>query len=396
MEFGLPAGPDGRAFAGPFEYRVVVGARAATDATTAGRPVVCAANPSQVADDTICVAGPDLGTVGASATVATRDAGARATSGPAKAVGGALVNVPFAVDYAGTAPGAPLTIAAGSAIPGATVTPDTTAIDFGGTGERAVSVSVEVPPSTPPGTYDTEIVVAFDGRERRARGQVEITPTPPGIGLLTLSSASAKTSWRRSAARGRVTFKGSSPSGAVMNVQLRRKGAANSRGRVPKVTRSAFVQTSVGGGAFSRSIRIAPGLLPGRYDLQVSPVSFEGVALPKSTRTVSLKAPKEGVARSAYVSLSRSGKAISRVTGRRKTIYGRFQFAPGALPKRSKKITVAWYRNGKRVAKPVVKKRRSTVTTFLRNRSGRLPKGTYRAVLKWGPKTVAVGSVRIG
>jgi hypothetical protein len=152
VELGLPAGPGGAPFAGPFRWRVIAGVRLVNG--NAGAPVVCDAHSD-------CYDSPPASALFTHLTQAVSDfrvlPGAGATAAP-----GQSATVSFPVRYTDGAGFGPQTLAlsASSGLPGAAPpsVPATLAIAPGAS--PSVAATVTVPPGTPPGTYPVTLAAA--------------------------------------------------------------------------------------------------------------------------------------------------------------------------------------------------------------------------------------------
>jgi hypothetical protein len=154
-EFGLPAGPGGAPFAGPFKWRAVVGFQAGVvDATT---PINCA----QLGAD--CFDSPPAANLVPQLDRARAVSDFRVLAGTgATAAPGESATVSFPVRYSDAAGFGAQTLAltATSGLPGAPrpTVPATLALAPGAT--PSVPATVTVPPGTPPGAYPVTLTAA--------------------------------------------------------------------------------------------------------------------------------------------------------------------------------------------------------------------------------------------
>lgn len=420
--FTLLQGPDGSPFPRPFRYQVVVGSRLSQGTLAPGRPVVCGpAALDAVSPDssTICANSPPAATIAGDGSFATRDAGVLADAASATAAPGALAAMPFTIAYSGAGGDmAPrLSLAASTTLPGASASATPNLVIPPADGRVSALVTVNVPASAPPGRYEVRLVAtaprifrflpiikllnAETGTRSRTGVGTLVVPTPAelqGAGGVTIAKVTAAARFRRSRPRGVIVARGRATARTRLNILVRRAGAVSSLGRSPAVRRSLFRATTVRGGAFRTRIRIPAGFLPGRYRVSVAPVTAAGVALPQTSAATRIRAPREGVVDSAFVSGNRKGRSIRRFTTRPRTMFANFRFAPGALPARGTafRLTVRWSHNGRAIGRLLPRKRRRSVAAFLRLRNhAPLPPGRYRAVLKAGRTVVAVATVGV-
>jgi hypothetical protein len=181
LDFGLPPGPGGAPFAGPFRYIVQAGFRNVADPAT---PFDCYEGPST---DQSCFS---AGTTLDGTDVPTRDLGI-VPGAPATVAAGSTGTLQFDARWAGVAgPQATFSLGASTGAPGATATPSRATLVPAADSSNPVSVSVDVPSSTPAGTYDVTLFASIVNAERR-QGSTSITVTPdvtaPAASGLSLS-----------------------------------------------------------------------------------------------------------------------------------------------------------------------------------------------------------------
>lgn len=419
----LRQGPDGSPFRRPLRYQVVVGSRVSDGGLAPSRPVACGASALDAASpdsSTICVNSPSVASLGTDLTFATRDAGVLAGQARAVAAPGALAALPFTVAYSGAGGDqAPrLSLAASTTLPGATATATPDVVIPPADGDVSALVTVAVPPGAAPGAYEVRLTAtaptifrflpvvislehATTPRTRTGVGVLTV-PSPSelaGLGSVTLRDARAAVRFRRSRPRGFLQIRGTASGAARLNVLVQRRGAVRSLGRTPSVRAALFRSLSVRAGAFRRRIRLPAGFLPGRYLVSLAPVTLDQVALPRRTAGVRLRAPREGVVDSAFVSARRNGPSVRRFAKRPRILFANFRFAPGALPARGRatRPTIRWFRNGKPIGRLERRPRKRSLSAFVRLRSrAPVPAGRYRAVLRAGRAVVAVTTVRVG
>lgn len=189
--FMLLRGADGSPFPSPFKHRTIVGFRRNDADLDPNRPVSCGERlgTTNQEDATSCMTYPDGNTVETDAEVPTRDLGILTGAGGSIARGGSG-SVPFTVAYSGKAQSPSFALAAATTIPGGTVAPDVAAVAPAADGATPVGVSVNVPASTAPGTYEVALTAQLaNGQARRASALVSVTGadpvdrTPPEVAL---------------------------------------------------------------------------------------------------------------------------------------------------------------------------------------------------------------------
>jgi hypothetical protein len=188
-EFGLPGqsyipGHSTDPFAGPFNFRPVVGERyySSPGPPPADDPVQCGsslyARTSQGNYNIICVNDPAPTSVNTDLQQSTRDA-VIVPGTPVTGQAGTLTTVPFQFKFAGT--GAPaFTMNAGVNIPGAPAVPTPLTFTPGDNSTTTIPVGVAIPPGTPPGTYQVILAADLPDLEWRAvPAQLTVTRAAP-------------------------------------------------------------------------------------------------------------------------------------------------------------------------------------------------------------------------
>jgi hypothetical protein len=204
----------------------------------------------------------------------------------------------------------------------------------------------------------------------------------PGI---VLTKALLQPRWKASRLRGRLDLRGVVGRPALLRVQVLR---ASGRGKA-LVTRRFLAKQP---GAFARRLRLAPTLVPGRYLVRVTEVGGSP-PLPPAQRGAKLSAPREGVVARAFFSTKIGGRPMNRIRGR-SIVFAHFRFA--ARPKKGKRLTVRWFSPGARRPVAIDRKPPSRLVIAFIKGSGRLPKGTWRAELRYGRTLVATARTRVG
>lgn len=109
----------------------------------------------------------------------TRDL--RVLGGEGFAEQGAAASVPFTLRGAGSASATQLGLSATSALAGATAAPAQATTPFPGAGDHGRSVTVQIPDTAAPGTYDVTLTAAVGGQQRTGTGRVVVLPKAPSF-----------------------------------------------------------------------------------------------------------------------------------------------------------------------------------------------------------------------
>jgi PKD repeat protein len=282
-----------------------------------------------------------------------------------------------------TSGGVPLTVAfdgSGSTDPNGTIISHSW--DFGdGTSGSGARVSHTYGAA---GSFTARLTVRDDSGATATRTQaiaVGGAPPPP----LQLTGAQFSVRWRASRLRpGRLVLTGGVARQARLRVQLR-------RGKKVVLNR-VFSRAA---GPFVQRVRLPARLLPGSYLVRLLDATRGNAArLPTRELRAKLKPPREGVVANAFISTKIGGRPLRRIRETRTIIFAHFPFV--ARPKRGQRLTVSWFPPGSR--RPVATDRkasRPTIVAFITN--GRpLPRGRWRAQLRYGGKLVATASTRLG
>jgi hypothetical protein len=224
------------------------------------------------------------------------------------------------------------------------------------------------------GTYTSSVTVTDASGNAVTR---QLTNT---IGALqsTLTSARFSAKWSASRVKGTLAVTGTAPRAGGYSVDV-------FSGKVRKL-HAAYTLTA---GAFSKALTLPARLLPGSYDVTLTPAFAANVVAPASG-TAKLAAPAEGVVDRVVIS-GRNGGPSARTLKRATTIWASFHFA--AVPKGTLKLT--WYKTvkGKRVRLGATgKSPGKKVGSYLR--LGGTLHGTFTAVLSRKGKVIAQGSVK--
>jgi len=176
VPLALPAGTDGGPFAGPFQFRPVVGVRQANGSTEYA-PVSCPAGLFiGTSPDGMCVDAPAQGggPDGFNSYYAADTDDLGIVAGPAPTVKpGETAEVPFVARYAGDAP-VSAALSAATTLPGAGAAPRPGSISVAASGDTPITVSVPVPVGIPAGTYEVELTATAGPYVRIGRGSIVV------------------------------------------------------------------------------------------------------------------------------------------------------------------------------------------------------------------------------
>ncbi len=285
VDLGLPSGPDGGPFVGPFSVTPVVGARGvdAGMGMPASRPVACGDSLFAISGGgTICVDSPVAANVGFPYNFATRDYGivaGRATASP-----GQTVTLPFGVRGAGALPaGLTATLAAATNLPGATVAPSQPTAALSNGSNTRVTVPVAIPKKAGPGVFDVTLTGKLANGQTRV-GTAKLTVRDRQAPVLSALKAKPKrfrAATRKRPKRGTTISFAFSEVGTVRVVvercskraRNRRTGKRTGRCVRFKAMKGAFTKPGVkGANSFRFKGRLrGKALKAGPYRLKVTP-----------------------------------------------------------------------------------------------------------------------------
>jgi hypothetical protein len=240
--FGLPAG-----FAGPFNWRTVVGFRSKVFVDT-GQAVTCPAPfpgvsypaPALTTLPSVCVDYPDLATInGPPSSLATGDL-AITPPGTGKVAAGGIASMAFvAVLTGGNPTSGAFSAAVSTTVPG--VVPTITPASFtpGPNTQNTLTVSMTVPASTPVGTYDVTVTTTVSGQSRTATGHITVTPSAK-----TLAASAAKLTSKLKT----TTLKAARKTGIALTLTLSKKSAISLVGIQTKPKVSVTVKKTLKAG----------------------------------------------------------------------------------------------------------------------------------------------------
>ena len=147
-------------------------------------------------------------------------------------------------------------------------------------------------------------------------------------------------------------------------------------------------------GAFAKRLALPRDLTPGRYMLAVTAVGSPTHLTPQNKPLV-LASPPEGVVSDAWASSTVEGPPLERIPSTSPLLWAHYKFA--ALPRPGRRLTTAWYIDGKQRSATIPKSRRSLVIAYLRLPLGlsAFPRGTYSCVLAAGTTVVKRVTFRV-
>jgi hypothetical protein len=205
----------------------------------------------------------------------------------------------------------------------------------------------------------------------------------PGANAVPVSirQAAFDVHWARSVGSGKLVVAGRIGKPANVDVKLSRAGGG------ALLTEHA----SLPSGAFSLTLKLGPGLLPGGFVVTLGGRSGS-LVVPTQVKTVSLKAPREGVVSRAFASTSEGGGPVAVIHASSDRAYVHFDFA--AQPSGGAALSVAWYQPGGKLLGVAQKSNRPDVTSAISSASP-LPKGTWRVELRAGQTVVKSLAMRV-
>jgi hypothetical protein len=221
------------------------------------------------------------------------------------------------------------------------------------------------------GTYTVHVTVT-DGSGNSAAKDISVTVGSPQA---TLTSAKFAGKWKVSRVKGTLTVVGAAPRSGSYAVDV-----------VKGKTRKIHIVYSLTAGAFTKQIKLPVKFLPGTYTVSLVPGDAQ---VKGASRTARLAAPVSGVVDVAFLSGARNGTAARTLTGAN-TIWASFHFA--AKPKG--KLTLTWYRIGKKRVRLGATSKDSTVKVVSYLRNARPFVGTYQAVLSRKGVVISRASVK--
>lgn len=183
--FSLPATATADPFAGPFNYRTVVGYREVTPSLPADRPVQCGEPVVQTGPATTnCVSDPDAASLDTDLGIQTRDLKISG-NGPVTVQRGQTASLTFSLRFAGEAdPDANFALSAGTTLPGASATPSISAWEPASDDSSSVDVLLDVPADAAGGIYEVRLIAALpNGQQRSMTRQIKISlpAAPPPV-----------------------------------------------------------------------------------------------------------------------------------------------------------------------------------------------------------------------
>ena len=206
-----------------------------------------------------------------------------------------------------------------------------------------------------------------------------VLPAPEPV-----TDATVRGRWQESRLLGTLDVKGFVPGLSRIQLALRRaKRVYLARGLV------------LSQGAFARRLPLPRDLLPGPYVLEVTAIGSP-TELSRQTLPVEVRAPAEGVVRTAWASATVGGPPMERIPATNAIVWAHFRFA--ALPRGGRVLATQWYVNGRPPRSPPKRKPpRALVIAYAEPgvEGEPLPRGRYECVLRAGRIVVKRVSVRV-
>lgn len=201
-----------------------------------------------------------------------------------------------------------------------------------------------------------------------------------------VTRASFDVKWTRSVPKGAFNLAYSVSSSAALTGTL----------TFPTGKAQTFDLSRPAAGAYTYSFPIPKkSFYPGTYGLKISGnVAGPKFPIPPISTPVVFQAPKEGVVAKAWISAFGGSAPVAQLPATAVGATAHFVFA--ANPYRGSKVTVTWFREGKRFFGPVGKPRTKNVTSFVGVKGGHLPAGFYTCVLKARGIVVKQVGVEVG
>jgi hypothetical protein len=211
-----------------------------------------------------------------------------------------------------------------------------------------------------------------------------LAPAAHAAPTVTFTEAVTKASWKQGFLTGSVRFTATSTEAATVVFFVRR---ASNRGPVLTAT----TLDVAAGGTVQATLKLPPQPMPLTYKLRVSQVTPAGNVLLPPAADVKIPTPSEGVVEKAVVSHARGGKGV--VTADSPPImWVRFRFK--ALPT-AKGRKIIWFSPTGQIIGTVLPTSKFVIDSFIRSRTGALPRGNWEARLVIGGKIARRTFVRI-
>ena len=197
--------------------------------------------------------------------------------------------------------------------------------------------------------------------------------------FLSLNGAAVRAHWRQSRLSGVLLLQGTDDERLALTLTLTR---GSGRWSLPAV--------SAGPGDFEARVSPLPRtLVPGAYRLLVDATS-SGAALPEQQLDVAIKAPREGVVDSAWIS-GADGRRLTVVSGSARRLYWHFHFA--TWPAGRLRLGVTLFGPHTKVSWIPTAHRPNVVAGLPARAHVRLRRGSWRLVLSAGGRK-ATGTPR--
>ena len=212
-----------------------------------------------------------------------------------------------------------------------------------------------------------------------------VAPAAHAAPEVTIADARTTATWKQGYLTGSVRFTAASTEAATLFFFVR---AANNKGPVLAAT---TVDVAAGAPVELR-LELPAQPTPKTYKLRVSHVTGAGNVLLPPAADVPVPTPSEGVVEKAVVSRTRGGKGVVSAASPVPQMWVRFRFK--ALPT-AKGRKVIWFSPSGRIIGTVLPTGRFVIDSFIRSRSGALPRGNWEARLMIGNKIARRTFVRI-
>jgi hypothetical protein len=212
-----------------------------------------------------------------------------------------------------------------------------------------------------------------------------LAPAAHAAPEVAITEAVTKATWKQGYLTGSVRFTATSTEAATLFFFVRR---ASNKGPVLAATQLDVAA----GGTVQGTLKLPAQPMPLTYKLRVSHVTDAGNVLLPPAADVKVPAPPEGVVEKAVVSHARGGKGVVSAASPVPQMWVRFRFK--ALPT-AKGRKVIWFSPSGQIIGTVLPTSKFVIDSFIRSRSGALPRGNWEARLVVGGKIARRTFVRI-
>jgi hypothetical protein len=212
-----------------------------------------------------------------------------------------------------------------------------------------------------------------------------LAPAAQAATTVTITDATTTARWKQGYLTGSVRFTATSTEAATLFFFVRR---ASNTG---PVLASTTVDVAAGG-SVQATVKLPAQPMPATYKLRVSQVTDAGNVLLPAAADVVVPTPKEGVVARAVVSRARGGKGVVSATSPVPVMWVRFRFI--ALPTATNR-RILWFSPTGQFVGQVLPTSRFVIDSFIRSRTGALPRGNWEARLVVGGTIARRTFVRI-